>query len=82
MVDETMQDRKPNTKPEMTLDTILFNTTTIARDHIEYTKREKIEEENYLITEIKTTTAQLEHKDNYGPLNQKEHKHTNTQKTN
>ena len=78
MIDKTISTSNPNTNPETTLDTILFNATTIAREHIEYNKREKMEEENYLITEIKTTTAQLEHKDNYGPLNQKELKHTNS----
>ena len=41
MIDKTMWESKPNTKPEMTLDTILLNATTIARDHTEHTKRGK-----------------------------------------
>ena len=67
MIDKTMWESKPNTKPEMTLDTILFNATTIARDHIKSSKRGKREEENYSITEMKTTKAQIEYMDLYGP---------------
>ena len=57
MIDTTIATSNPNTNPEITLDTILFNATTIARNHLENTNREKSEEENYLITEIKSTTA-------------------------
>ena len=33
MIDKTILESNPNTNPETTLDTILFNATTIPRDH-------------------------------------------------
>ena len=59
MIAETIPSH-PNTKAENLLDLILFNTSTIASQHLKETKDTHMANINYLNTEIKTTEAQLD----------------------
>ena len=59
MIAETIPSH-PNTKAENLLDLILFNTSTIASQHLKETRDMHTTNINYLNTEIKTTEAQLD----------------------
>ena len=59
MITETLFTH-PDTREENLLDLILFNTSTIATQHLKEAKDTHYANINYLNTEIKTTEAQLD----------------------
>ena len=58
MIDLTL-DEHQESESASTLDLILFNTCDIARKHTNERREEQINNERYLITEIKTIEMQL-----------------------
>ena len=59
MISETLSSH-PDTRAENLLDLVLFNTSTIATQHLKEAKDSHHANINYLNTEIKTTEAQLD----------------------